>query len=98
MTAIKSQCPQQSKKPSKKRLIAVALAAILSMSVIGIWLYSVKDPSHVISLLGAAYSFLCTGFFVAQILAFVKAHTDYDQSIEQPKFDILTLEDEWAAS
>jgi len=78
------------------RYIFVLAAVIFSLGVIGLWIVSLYGKNSVLALMGASYALLCTGFLVAQLVAFVKAHLDYDQTIEKPKFDILKLEDqEW---
>lgn len=78
------------------RSLSVLLAVIFSFSVIALWVYNIYGSSSVVAILGAGYALLCTGFLVAQLLAFVKAHMDYDQTIEKPKFDIIRLEaEEW---
>ena len=79
-----------------KRAFLVLLAVIFSLCVISLWIYSLYGKNSILALMGAGYALLCTGFLVAQLLAFVQAHLDYDQTIEKPKFDILKIEDdEW---
>lgn len=73
--------------------LVVLLAIVFSFVVIGLWVYSLYDSSILVALLGAGYALLCTGFLFAQLIAFVKAHMDYDQTIEKPKFEILEIEE-----
>ncbi len=78
------------------RYVFVLLAVCFSLAVIGLWVVSLYGRNTIVAFMGAGYALLCTGFLVAQLIAFVKAHLDYDQTIEKPKFEILTLEDqEW---
>lgn len=70
------------------------IAACVSISVIGLWVWSVKSSSQVVAYMGAVYAVLCSAFFCAQLFAFVKAHMSYDRSIENPKFDLLKVEEE----
>lgn len=78
------------------KLWVIILAALFSLAVIGFWIYFVKDKNQMIAFLGAGYALLCTGFLVAQIVAFVKAHIDYDKTIEDPKYDMILMEEnEW---
>lgn len=72
----------------------VLAAAIFSLVIVALWVLSVRKSSEAVALIGAGYALLCFAFLVAQIAAFVKAHMDYDQTVEQPKFDLLKLEDE----
>ncbi len=81
-----------------KRAIWVLLAVVFSLAVISLWIYSLYGKNSVLALMGAGYALLCTGFLAAQLVAFVQAHLDYDQTIEKPKFDILQIDDkddEW---
>lgn len=78
------------------RYIFVLMAVAFSFSVIGLWVFSLYGKNSIVAFMGAGYALLCTGFLLAQLIAFVKAHIDYDQTIEKPKFEILELEDsEW---
>lgn len=71
----------------------VLAAAVLSLAIVVMWVLSVRKSSEAVALIGAGYAFLCFAFLVAQIVAFVRAHVDYDQTVEQPKFDLMRLED-----
>jgi len=71
----------------------VLLAAIFSLTIVALWVVSVRKSSEAVAFIGAGYGLLCFAFLVAQIVAFVKAHMDFDQTIEKPKFDILKLEE-----
>lgn len=75
----------------KSRL--VLLAAVFSLAIVAMWVFSVRKSSEAVALIGAGYGLLCFAFLIAQIVAFVKAHMDYDQTVEQPKFDLLKLEE-----
>lgn len=75
----------------KSRL--VLLSAVFSLTIVALWVVSVRKSSEAVAFIGAGYGLLCFAFLVAQIVAFVKAHVDYDQTVEQPKFDIMKLED-----
>ncbi|HEX5037873.1 MAG TPA: hypothetical protein VFX30_12005 [bacterium] len=71
----------------------VLATAVLSLVIVVMWVLSVRKSSEAVALIGAGYAFLCFAFLIAQIVAFVKAHVDYDQTVEQPKFDLMRLED-----
>ncbi|QQR79939.1 MAG: hypothetical protein IPJ69_11425 [Deltaproteobacteria bacterium] len=74
----------------------IGFSAFFSLAVIVFWIVSVSGRSHVVAFMGAGYGLLCFGFLVAQIIAFVKSHMDYDEVIEQPKYDIILKEaKEW---
>jgi hypothetical protein len=75
----------------KSRL--VLLSAVFSLTIVALWVVSIRKSSEAVAFIGAGYALLCFAFLVAQIVAFVKAHVDFDQTVEQPKFDILKLED-----
>lgn len=78
------------------RYVFVLLSAVFSLAVIGLWVFAMYGQNAIVALMGAGYALLCSGFLAAQLVAFVKAHLDYDQTIEKPKFDIMALEDqEW---
>ncbi len=74
----------------------IGFAAFFSFAVIIFWIVSVSKSSQVVAFMGAGYGFLCFGFLVAQIIAFVKSHMDYDEAIEKPKYDVILNEaKEW---
>ena len=104
MNQIKSPCPQENKSSSAKvpqgnskwKTGIVFVAAFLSISIIGLWIVSIRSSSTVVAFLGAGYALLCTALLAAQMIAFVRAHMDYDQTIEKPKYDLLKMEaEEW---
>ena len=72
----------------------VLLAAVFSLAIVAMWVVSVRKSSEAVALIGAGYALLCFAFLIAQIVAFVKAHADFDQTVEQPKFDLLKLEED----
>jgi hypothetical protein len=72
----------------------VLVSALISLVIVVLWVLSVRRSSEAVALIGAGYAFLCFAFLVAQIVAFVRAHMDYDQTVEQPKFDLMRLEDQ----
>ena len=83
-------------KKFNKKAIFVAFSIVFSLTIIGLWIVSVAESSFVVAVMGAGYAFLCTAFLTAQMVAFVKAHMDYDKTIEQPKFELLQIEeDQW---
>lgn len=89
---------QASSTNSSWKTLAVIFAAAVSLSIVGFWIFSLRNSDRVVSLLGAGYALLCTAFLVAQISAFVKSHLDYDKTIEKPKYDVIKLEeDEWGS-
>lgn len=74
----------------------VLISAIFSLSVVFLWVLALRHSQQVVALIGAGYAVLCMGFLIAQMVSFVRAHMDYDRTVEQPKFDILRLEeDQW---
>jgi len=92
MTQTKSSCRQNNRRTWRIGLIFVA--SFISLSVIGLWIWSVKSTSAIVAFMGAGYALLCTAFLGIQLFAFVKAHLDYDKTIEKPKFDLLKREEE----
>ena len=72
--------------------IFVGFAAFFSFTVIIFWIFAVRHKSHLVAYMGAGYALLCFGFLAAQIAAFIKAHTEYDDIVEQPKFDLFQME------
>lgn len=96
MTQTPSPCPPSDK--GKWRAGMIFVAAFISLSIVGLWIFSIRHSSAVVAYLGAGYALLCTAFLAAQMIAFVKAHMDYDKTIEQPKYDLLKMEEaEWIA-
>ncbi len=80
----------------KMKSTLIGFSAFFSLAVIVFWIVSVSKSSHVVAFMGAGYGLLCFGFLVAQIIAFVKSHMDYDEVIEQPKYDMIEDEvKEW---
>ncbi len=87
-------CRQKNSQPWARGIVIVS--ALFSLSVIALWVVAVGDSNRVVAFIGAGYALCCFAFLVVQLVAFVKAHADYDQGIEQPKFDLLQVEgSEW---
>ncbi|MCP5463545.1 MAG: hypothetical protein H7A33_00810 [Deltaproteobacteria bacterium] len=99
MTTTPSSCRQETKSRRQKfiRTGIIYLVAFFSISIIGLWVFAIRNTHMGVALLGAGYALLCTAFLAAQLVAFVRAHLDYDQTIEYPKFELLEVEEkEWA--
>lgn len=95
MTQTQSSCRQQNKSNFWKTGI-IFVASFLSISIIGLWVFAFRTEKLGIAVMGASYAILCSLFLGAQLTAFVRAHMDYDQTIEQPKIDLIRLEEqEW---
>ncbi len=77
-----------------KKAFIIYAAALASLSVVVLWVVAIADKSHMVAMMGAAYAILCSLFFGAQIFAFVRAHFDYDETLESPKFDVIKIEEE----
>ncbi|MGB0452288.1 MAG: hypothetical protein ACPGJV_01135 [Bacteriovoracaceae bacterium] len=45
-----------------------------------------------IYLVSGIYSFICLSFLLFQLYAFVKAHTDYDEDVEDIKYAVFEAE------
>jgi hypothetical protein len=85
----------QIQKNFRGKPVLIAVLAC-SVAIIVLWFATLGDSNHLAALMGAGYALLCTGFLIFQIVAFILAHTDYDQSVEQAKFDpILVERREW---
>ncbi len=82
-------------KRFKKNPLVLA-AAFFSLFIVFAWAFAMRQYDRSVAVIGAIYAGLCFSFLVTQISAFVKAHLDYDQSIEEPKYSILLNEEkEW---
>ncbi len=69
-------------------MILVA-AGVFSGLIAALW-FTILDESHqAAAWLGGAYAIICFGFLIFQMIAFISAHADYDQSIEVTKFEPL---------
>ncbi len=76
----------------------ILASALFSLLMVFLWVLALRRSQQVVAFIGAGYAILCLGFLAAQIVAFVRSHMDYDQTVEQPKFDIIRSEEaEWAS-
>lgn len=71
--------------------------AITSISVfllcISILFVEQRDTmSSIVLYVCLAYALVCILFLVFQVIAFIKAHTDYDEEVEDVKYDVFRAE------
>lgn len=78
---------------ASKMKSALIAAVIFSMAMVGLWFVVLGKGERIASILGALYAFLCFAFLIFQAVAFIWAHTAYDQSVEATKLDPILLED-----
>ena len=87
-------CRQDNKRSWQS--IVIWVAALTSVAIVLFWVVSLADKNRVVAFMGAFYALLCTTFLIAQLFAFVRAHFDYQETVEKPKFELLDLEEsEW---
>jgi 1,4-dihydroxy-2-naphthoate octaprenyltransferase len=67
---------------------------VFSFCVALLWIGQAEQMNSMIAWIGGAYALLCFGFLIFQMVAFVKAHTKYDQEIEEVKYEVHELENE----
>jgi hypothetical protein len=79
-------------------MILVAVG-VFSGLIAALW-FTILDESHqAAAWMGGIYALVCFAFLIFQMVAFVSAHADYDQSVEVTKFEPLYEEArEWGSS
>jgi cbb3-type cytochrome oxidase cytochrome c subunit len=82
-------------KNGRHKLLFMLLFSLMTLAGV-LWLVTVRGFDTAASYLGAGYMMLNIIFLGIQFIAFVGAHTGYDESIEQVKMDVILAErDAW---
>ena len=71
---------------------AITAIAIFMLCMAILFVEQKNQMDSVILSVCLAYAVICLLFLIFQIIAFVKAHTDYDEEVENVKYKVFEAE------
>lgn len=81
---------------NKFSIAKIAMSAILGFCLLILLAMIQKDWGRAVTLSCIAYTAAVSFFFLAQLFGFVLSQTEYSESVEYPKFEMLAKEEnEW---